>query len=75
MDRLTDAARHSERAVVAITHAFVIGWMVQQTLGAPVGSWMGLVPANTGLTVLTCAEGRCDLTAYNDTGHLAAGQN
>jgi broad specificity phosphatase PhoE len=71
--QLAAAARDGDRAIVAITHAFVIAWIVQQVLGSPTGSWMGLTPANASLTVVDCADSRMHLISYNDTGHLTTG--
>lgn len=68
---LADVARAAEAGpVVAVTHAFVIGWMVRTVLDAPIPAWLRLAPSNAGLTVLDYTRDDVNLLAYNDTGHL-----
>ena len=68
---LADQARAlGEGAVVAVTHAFVIGWIVRTVLDAPTPAWLSLAPSHAGLTVLDCTTDGVNLVAYNDTGHL-----
>ncbi len=57
--------------MIAITHAFVIAWIVQTSLAAPAAAWMRLSPANAGLTTFDCTKDRLQLVSYNDTGHLS----
>lgn len=68
--RLAAVARAADAPVVAITHAFVIGWFVRHSLEAPAAAWLTLRPANAGLTTFDCTTGRPRLVSYNDTGHL-----
>jgi broad specificity phosphatase PhoE len=67
---LANLVRESDAPIVAVTHAFVIGWIVQTSLAAPVDTWMTLVPSNASLTTLDCSSDGPHLLAYNDTGHL-----
>ena len=58
-------------ALVAVTHAFVVGWFVCEVLGGPTAQWLRLVPANAGLTVVRWrADSAAVLHSFNDTGHL-----
>jgi len=58
-------------ALVAVTHAFVVGWFVREVLGGPPALWLRLVPANAGLTVIRWrADSAAVLHSFNDTGHL-----
>ena len=60
-------------ALVAVTHAFVVGWFVREVLQGPAAQWLRLVPADTGLTVVRWREdGGPALVSFNDTGHLAS---
>ena len=68
--RLAASARAADGPVIAITHAFVIGWIVQMSLAAPAAAWMTLSPANAGLTTFDCTKDRLQLVSYNETGHL-----
>ena len=68
--RLAASARNADAPVVAITHAFVIAWIVQTSLAAPGDAWMKLTPANASLTTFDCTSGGLRLLSYNDTGHL-----
>jgi broad specificity phosphatase PhoE len=67
---LAASAQAAESPVIAITHAFVIGWIVQTSLAAPADSWMTLAPANASLTTIDCSGDCMRLVSYNDTGHL-----
>ncbi|GHF83363.1 phosphoglycerate mutase [Kitasatospora xanthocidica] len=61
----------AEQHELVVTHAFLIGWLVRHTLGAPAWRWLGLNSANTGLTVLRYAPGRpSGILLLNDQGHL-----
>ncbi|MEU7046518.1 histidine phosphatase family protein [Streptomyces varsoviensis] len=54
-----------------VTHAFLISWFVRAALDAPKWRWIGVNPANAGLTVIRYAPGRpASLVFFNDTGHL-----
>ena len=68
--RLAASARAADGPVIAITHAFVIGWIVRMSLAAPAAAWMTLSPANAGLTTFDCTKDRLQLVSYNETGHL-----
>ncbi|MEP7021359.1 MAG: histidine phosphatase family protein, partial [Pseudonocardiales bacterium] len=58
-------------SLLAVTHAFVIGWFVRAALDAPMWRWLGLNPANTGLTIIGYTADEARVLSYNDTGHLA----
>ena len=68
--QLAASARAADSSVIAITHAFVIAWIVQTSLAAPAAAWMRLSPANAGLTTFDCTKDRLKLLSYNDTSHL-----
>jgi broad specificity phosphatase PhoE len=68
--RLAASAQAADAPLIAITHAFVIGWIVQTSLAAPADAWMTLCPANASLTTFDCSRERMRLLSYNDTGHL-----
>lgn len=53
-----------------VTHAFVVGWFVQQAVDAPAWRWMGLVPDNASLTTIRYSSDGPVLLGYNDVGHL-----
>ena len=65
--RLAASARAADGPVIAITHAFVIGWIVRMSLAAPAAAWMTLSPANAGLTTFDCTKDRLQLVSYNET--------
>jgi serine/threonine-protein phosphatase PGAM5 len=71
----TAAVTHAEDGpLVLVTHAFVIAWFVSTLLDVPEWRWMGLQPANAGLTVLRWeSDGSGALLSFNDTGHLPGG--
>lgn len=69
---LAEAARAAAEAgpLVAVTHAFVIGWLMRSALDAPISRWLGLNPASASLTIIRYAADDASLVAFNDTGHL-----
>ncbi|TDC38654.1 histidine phosphatase family protein [Micromonospora sp. 15K316] len=61
----------SDRHELLITHNFVIGWFVRQTLDAPVWRWIGLNQAHCAITIVQWDSDRPPtLISFNDTGHL-----
>jgi probable phosphoglycerate mutase len=68
--QLAATARAADGPVIAITHAFVIAWIVQTSLRAPAAAWLTLSPANAGLTTFDCTNDSLQVMSYNDTGHL-----
>lgn len=71
--RLAEIARaSSDGTIVAVTHSFVIGWILRAALDAPTAAWLRLAPANAGLTFLECTATGVGVVSYNDTGHLVA---
>jgi len=61
-----------DRMVVAVTHAFVVGWFVSRVLETPSWRWVSLPVSNGSLTVLQWETGREPrVLAFNDTGHLS----
>ncbi|MFF4182073.1 histidine phosphatase family protein [Streptomyces sp. NPDC001691] len=59
------------RHELVITHAFLIGWLVRAALDGPGWRWIGLSPANTGLTVIRYTPDRpASVLLYNDMAHL-----
>jgi serine/threonine-protein phosphatase PGAM5 len=60
-----------DRPLVLVTHAFVVGWFVQQILAGPVFAWTLIAAANAGLTTIDRRPGRPpQLAGVNDVGHL-----
>jgi len=54
-----------------VTHNFLIGWLVSQTLGAPPWRWLGLNQMNAGLTVIAYpGAAPAKLISFNDAAHL-----
>jgi hypothetical protein len=54
-----------------VTHNFLIGWLVSQTLNAPPWRWVGLNQMNCALTILTYSPGSpAGLVSFNDAAHL-----
>jgi probable phosphoglycerate mutase len=70
-DRLVRRALPSEGPLVLVTHAFVIAWWCHLVRGGPTASWMGLAPANAGVTVVRVRGDRPRLVQVDDTSHLA----
>lgn len=63
----------SDRTVVAVTHNFVIGWIVREVLDAPWWRWIGLNQANGAITVVRWSDARApELLSFNERGHLRA---
>ncbi|MGW9169168.1 histidine phosphatase family protein [Agromyces sp. NPDC055658] len=70
--RSLSAIGDQDRTVVAITHAFVVGWFVRSVLDAPAWRWISLPVSNASLTVLQWQSDREPrVLSFNDTGHLA----
>jgi broad specificity phosphatase PhoE len=68
---MTPAAE--DRHDLLITHNFVIGWFVRETMRAPRWRWLGLNQANAGLTIIRVRSAKPpELLVYNDLGHLPA---
>ncbi len=60
-----------DRTIIAVTHNFVIGWIVRNVLDAPWWRWIGLNQVNGAITVVRWSHdqgGR--LVRFNDQGHL-----
>ena len=56
---------------LVVTHNFLIGWLVSQTLNAPPWRWIGLNQMNCALTILTYSPGSpAGLISFNDAAHL-----
>ncbi|MFI6271417.1 histidine phosphatase family protein [Micromonospora zamorensis] len=56
---------------LAVTHTFLIAWLVRHALDAPERRWLGLNLHNAGLTVIRySAGGPPNLIALNDVAHL-----
>ena len=67
LGRLGEVDRH----VLAVTHNFVIGWVVRAALHAPTIEWTRLNSSNGALTIVQFRSGQSPrLVAFNDTGHL-----
>ena len=59
---------------LAVTHNFLIGWLVGHALGAPTWRWLGLNQMNGGLTVIAYEPASPPrLISFNDAGHLPPG--
>ena len=65
------AAEEDSRGILVVTHAFVIGAMVQRALGLASNQWLEFESDNTGLTsIRRRPDGSLALVRFNDTGHL-----
>lgn len=65
------AAEADTTGILVVTHAFVIGAMVQRALGLASNKWLEFQSENTGLTsIRQRADGSLALLSFNDTGHL-----
>ena len=54
-----------------ITHAYPVGWLTGDALGAPPWRWVTLAPANAALTVIRYTPGRpASVLVFNDVSHL-----
>lgn len=61
----------SDRVLIAVTHAFVIGAFVGHALGAPADAWMRLPIANASITEFQPRpNGEWAVECVSDTGHL-----
>jgi len=60
----------SDRRVIVVTHAFVIGWFVRRALDAPTWRWLGLNHLNGAVTTVEYTSDGSRLDAFNDSGHL-----
>ena len=68
--RLTELS--TDRVLVAVTHAFVVGSFVGHALGAPADAWMRLPIANASITEIhSRPHGEWAVASVSDTGHLA----
>lgn len=72
LDRFTGTVEDgTPRHELLVTHAFLVGWLVRDALGAAPWRWMGLAPGNSALTVIRYAPGRLPaVLVHNDTRHL-----
>jgi len=60
-----------DRHELVITHAFTVGWLVRDALGAPAWRWWGLNHCHTGLTVIRYFPDKPpSLVVVNDQAHL-----
>jgi broad specificity phosphatase PhoE len=65
------AAGAGSTGILVVTHAFVIGAMVQRALGLRSDQWLEFQSDNTGLTsIRRRPDGSLSLVRFNDTGHL-----
>jgi probable phosphoglycerate mutase len=65
----TDAA--GEQHELVVTHAFTVGWLVRDALGAPGWRWWGLDHCHAALTVIRYAPDRPPtVMVFNDMAHL-----
>jgi broad specificity phosphatase PhoE len=56
---------------LVVTHNFLLGWLVSQTLDAPPWRWLGLNQMNCAVTVIACQLGLpAALITFNDASHL-----
>jgi broad specificity phosphatase PhoE len=70
-DERDEGGAQLSAAVELVTHAFVVGWFVQQILAGPVFAWTLIAAANAGLTTIDRRPGRPpQLAGVNDVGHL-----
>ncbi|MBB1245221.1 histidine phosphatase family protein [Streptomyces durbertensis] len=59
------------RRELVVTHAFLVAHLVAEAHDAPPWRWMGLNPANAGLTVIRYAADRpAAVLCFNDLSHL-----
>jgi broad specificity phosphatase PhoE len=60
-----------EEYELVVTHNFLIGWLVSQTLDAPQWRWLGLNQMNCAVTIIAYPAGLpAGLITFNDAGHL-----
>lgn len=65
------AAEADSAGILVVTHAFVIGAMVQRALGLASHQWLEFQSDNTGLTsIRRRPDGSLTLVRFNDTSHL-----
>ncbi|MFI6319273.1 histidine phosphatase family protein [Nonomuraea sp. NPDC050556] len=54
-----------------VTHAFLIGWLVRDAMGAPPWRWLTINAANAALTVIRYTPGKpASVLCLNDMTHL-----
>lgn len=69
-DQLTELS--TDRVLVAVTHAFVVGSFVAHALGAPADAWLRLPIANASITeIQSRPHGEWAVASVSDTGHLS----
>lgn len=62
----------TDRVLVAVTHAFVVGSFVGHALGAPADAWLRLPIANASITEIQSRPyGEWAVACVSDTGHLS----
>jgi probable phosphoglycerate mutase len=60
-----------DRREAVVTHAFLVGHLVAEALGAPRWRWAGQAPANAALTVIRYPpDAPASVLVYNDMSHL-----
>jgi broad specificity phosphatase PhoE len=60
-----------EEYELVVTHNFLIGWLVSQTMDAPQWRWLGLNQMNCAVTIIAYPPGLpASLIIFNDAGHL-----
>jgi probable phosphoglycerate mutase len=57
--------------VIAVTHTFVIGWIVREVMDAPWWKWIRLNHGHGAVTVVRWTDGEsAELLSYNERNHL-----
>lgn len=63
-----------DRTIIAVTHNFVIGWIVRGVLDAPWWRWIGINQTNGAISsVRWSADRESRLLCFNEREHLRAG--